>query len=208
MTGKFNEAPAPFQAAASQIRASTFRRELQVEEIPPPERIAPHALALAAGVSQRGLPEPTIDSPTGAGRFILMHDPTSEKDWGNTFRIVCYAQAPLEVEIGLDPFISEVAWTWLTDALDSRQATYTYASGTVTKTLSTGFGTLEDQGDGAQIELRASWTPLGDDFAAHAAAWSELICLLAGFPPQEDAASLDAQRVSRRIQQFNQRKEE
>jgi hypothetical protein len=111
-----------------------------------------------------------------------MHDPESAEEWGAPFRIVCFAQAPLEVEIGVDPFISDVAWSWLVDALDSRGAEYTYLSGTATKTLSSGFGTLEAQGDAAQIELRASWTPLGADFGAHAEAWSELLCLLAGLP--------------------------
>lgn len=174
-----------------------MRKELIVQEIPAPERIAEHALALAAGVAPAA-GEGSIDSPAGAGRFILLYSPDSAEEWGREFRIVCYAQAPLEVEIGLDPFIADVAWSWLTDALNMRHAQYTYASGTATKTLSTGFGTLEDQGDGAQLELRASWTPLGDDFGAHAEAWAELLCLLAGFPHEEGAASLDAQRIQRR----------
>jgi len=126
-----------------------------------------------------------------------MHDPDSIDDWGGPFRIVCFAQAPLEVEIGVDPFIADVAWSWLIDALDSRDAEYTYASGTATKTLSTGFGTLEAQGDAAQIEIRASWTPLGTNFAAHAQAWGELLCLLAGLPHHEGVASLGAERVRR-----------
>lgn len=97
----------------------------------------------------------------------------------------------------MDPFIADVAWSWLMDALDHRGAHYTYASGTATKTLSTGFGALEEQGDAAQIELRASWTPLGDDFATHGEAWSELLCLLAGLPQQEGLPSLEARRAHR-----------
>jgi hypothetical protein len=99
------------------------------------------------------------------------------------------------MEIGIDPFIADVAWSWLTDALDSRGAAYGYASGTATKTLSTGFGTLEDQGDAAQIEIRASWTPLDHEFGAHAEAWSELLCLLAGLPHHEGVASLGSRRA-------------
>ena len=190
--------PVDFDAAAAQLRGAALRRELVSREIPAPERIAPRAIALAAGVvgGSGHVPTPEdLDSPYGAGRIVLMHDPDSAEEWGGDFRIVCFAQAPLEVEIGVDPFISDVAWSWLVDALGSRGAQYTYLSGTATKTLSSGFGTLESRGDSAQIELRASWTPLGDDFAVHAEAWSELLCLLAGLPHHEGIDSLSAKRA-------------
>jgi len=187
-----------FEDAVTRLKSATFRRELQVREIPAPERIAPRSYALAAGVIRGSThPTDTSDSPYGAGRLVLMHDPGSADEWGADFRIVCFAQAPLEMEIGIDPFIADVTWSWLMDALDARGARHTYASGTATKTLSTGFGTLESQGDAAQIEVRASWTPLGDDFAAHAEAWRELLCLLAGLPHEEGVASLDSQRARR-----------
>lgn len=194
--------PFKFAEAADQLREARLRKELEVREIPAPERVAPRSIALAAGVS-RGIKtetaEDVIDSPYGAGRLILMHDPESEEEWGGAFRIVCFAQAPLEVEIGVDPFISDVAWSWLVDALDSRDAAHIYLSGTATKTLSSGFGGLETQCDAAQIELRASWTPTGRNFAAHAEAWSELLCLLAGLPHQENVESLTARRTRHRL---------
>lgn len=188
--------PLEFTDAADQIRGARLRSELQTREIAAPERIAPYSIALAAGVTRsvEGI-EDELDSPFGAGRLILMYSPESAPEWGGPFRIVCFAQAPLEVEIGVDPFISDVAWSWLVDALESRGAKYTYLSGTATKTLSSGFGSLESQGDAAQIELRASWTPLGDDFATHAEAWSELLCLLAGLPHHEGVDSLTARRT-------------
>jgi len=194
---------AAFEAAAAQLRGAHFRSELQVREIPAPERIAPRSAAFAASVVVGAATSSgdTMDSPYGAGRLVLMHDPTMAGDWGGPFRIVCFTQAPLELEIGVDPFIASVAWSWLIDALDSRGAQYTFASGTATKTLSTGFGSLQNQGDAAQIEIRASWTPLGPDFAPHAEAWSELLCLLAGFPHHEGVPSLDprpAHRPTRR----------
>ena len=191
--------PAAFTDAAEQLRGAHFRAELHVREIPAPERIAPHAVAFAAGVQLDGADHPANasgdDSRYGAGRLILLHDPASSDEWGSDFRIICYAQAPLEVEIGVDPFIADVAWSWLVDALEHRGASYTYASGTATKTLSTGFGALEDQGDGAQLELRASWTPLGQQFAAHAEAWSEVLCLLAGLPHEEGVTPLASRRL-------------
>lgn len=190
---------AAFETAAAQLRGASFRSELQVREIPAPERIAPHSIAFSAGVAQGAArsDDTAGDSPYGAGRLVLMHDPGSADDWGGPFRIVCFAQAPLEMEIGIDPFIADVAWSWLIDALESRGARYTFASGTATKTLSTGFGTLAEQDDAAQIEIRASWTPLGTDIAPHAEAWSELLCLLAGLPHQEGIASLGAHRAQR-----------
>lgn len=194
--------PLKFADAADQMRTARFRRELQVREIPAPERIAPQTFALAAGVTRGSEPhlvEDAIDSAYGAGRLILMHDPDSVEEWGGPFRIVCFAQAPLEIEIGVDPFISDVAWSWLVDALESRGAKQTYLSGTATKTLSSGFGSLESQGDTAQIELRASWTPTGRNFEAHAEAWSELLCLLAGLPHQEGVESLAARRTRQRL---------
>lgn len=188
-------APAEFTEAVEQIRGAQLRSELSVREIPAPERIAPHSFALAAGVARGSdTDDAAIDSPYGAGRFVLMHDPASADEWGGPFRVVCFAQAPLEMEIGVDPFIAEVTRSWLTDALDSRVADYDFLSGTVTKTLSSGFGALASRGDAAQIELRASWTPHGPGFDAHAAAWSELLCMLAGLPA-EGVDSLAARRA-------------
>jgi len=119
-----------------------------------------------------------------------LHDPDGVDAWGGTFRIVCFAQAPLETEIGLDPFLAEVSWSWLVDALDARDAQYTAASGTATKILSSGFGELAEQGDGAQIELRASWTPLEQDVSAHVEGWGELLCMLAGLPPTTEGVTM------------------
>lgn len=190
--------PAEFAAAAEQLHSATLRSELVVREIPAPERIAQYSTAFAAGVRQGTDPDTdaVLDSPAGAGRFVLMYDPDSAEEWGADFRVVCYAQAPLEMEIGVDPFISDVAWSWLVDALEMRGASYTYLSGTATKVLSSSFGTLESRGDSSQLELRASWTPTDTNFAAHAEAWSELLCLLAGFPHEEGVASLAHRRVN------------
>ena len=185
-------APAEFLAAAEQLRNATLRSELSVREIAAPERIAAHSIAFAAGVREHSHKDDgdAVDAEAGAGRFVLMHDPEAAEEWGGPFRIVCYAPAPLEMEIGVDPFISDVAWSWLIDALELRGATHTYLSGTATKVFSSGFGTLEPRGDSSQIELRASWTPLSDNLATHAEAWSELLCLLAGLPHEEGVASL------------------
>ncbi len=187
--------PPEFASALSALRRAVTRRELVVTEIAAPGNLAPYAVALSADVtpSRHG-----GDSDFGTGRFILLYDPEEPEAWGGPFRVVCFAQAPLETEIGLDPFLAEVAWAWLVDALDARGARYTAASGTATKIISSGFGELAQQGDGAQIELRASWSPLDHNIATHVEGWGELLCMLAGLPPAGEGVSiLSARRAGR-----------
>lgn len=179
--------PAAFSAAVDSVRLASLREELQVTEIAAPVNLAPFSIALAADVTPARHHE---DSDLATGRFVLLHDPAAPDAWGGQFRVVCYAQAPLETDIGVDPFLAEVAWSWLIEALDSRGASYTAPSGTATKILSTGFGGLAEQGDGAQIELRASWTPSDDSMARHVEAWGDLVCMLAGLPPTPDGVAL------------------
>ncbi|MGI9825250.1 DUF3000 domain-containing protein [Agromyces sp. Marseille-Q5079] len=189
--------PPEFAAALESLRAASPRAELRVQEIPPPGSLAPFAVALSADVAPSPGPHGD-DSELGTGRFVLLYDPMEPEPWGGRFRIVCFAQAPLETDIGLDPFLADVAWSWLVDALDARGANYVAASGTATKILSTGFGELARQGDGAQIELRASWTPLDAGIAAHVEGWSELLCMLAGLPPRSEGVTALPRRRSNR----------
>ena len=187
-------APAAFTAAEAAVRSATLRSELTVTEIAAPSGVAPWSIALAADVTPA---RHGNDSELGTGRFILLHDPDQPDAWGGAFRVVCFAQAPLEKEIGVDPFLANVAWSWLVDALDSRGAAYDSASGTATKTLSTGFGELSTQADVAQIELRASWSPRSHEVTAHVEAWGELLCMLAGLPPAEGVTLLSAHKAGR-----------
>ncbi|MBD8013162.1 DUF3000 family protein [Microbacterium sp. NPDC077391] len=187
------DAAALFDAAAAELRETAFRSDIVVREIPSPAGLAPFALALAADVR----PDDHGDSVYGTGRFVLLHDPDEPDAWGGAWRIVAFAQAPLEPEIGTDPLLADVAWSWLVDALDSRDAGYHSASGTSTKMLSKGFGALAAEGDGAQIELRASWTP-DAPLGPHVEAWAELVGMLAGLPPgSEDVAVFGARKGAR-----------
>jgi len=165
------------------ITQAVLRDELQVSGIPSPKGLAPYSYALSADVNPA---RHTDDSDLGTGRLIVLYDPDSPEAWGGSVRVIAYVQAPLENDIGLDPFVSDVAWAWLVDALATRGARYTEASGTATKVLSTGYGELADHGSGAQLELRASWTPLDHDLAPHVGGWSELLCMVAGYPPSTD----------------------
>jgi hypothetical protein len=187
------DAPAEFVRAATSLIAATVRAEVSVEIIPSPTRIAPHSAAVSGEV----LASANSESLHGTGRLILMHDPDQIAAWGGAFRIVCFAQAPLDSEIALDSMLSEVTWSWLTDALAASDAGYSNASGTATRVLSRGFGELADQGESAHIELRASWSPAGNDMSGHVQAWATLLCMLAGLPPTSDAVSIDAHKRER-----------
>ena len=46
--------PAEFTEAVSQLRGARFRPEVFVEEMPAPQRIAPHAAAVSADVTVDG----------------------------------------------------------------------------------------------------------------------------------------------------------
>ena len=109
--------PALFGQALDAVRESTTRPELVLTEIPAPIGLAPYAIAMAGDVrpARHG-----VDSLLGTGRFVLLHDPEGPDAWEGTFRVVCFAQAPLETDIGLDPFVAGVAWSWLEDALSVR----------------------------------------------------------------------------------------
>jgi hypothetical protein len=179
--------PARFGHALTAVHDARTRPELVLSEIAAPTGLAPYAIALAGDV------RPTahgVDSLLGTGRFVLLHDPDEPEAWGGAFRVVCFAQAPLDAEQAVDPVMTDVAWTYLRDSLDARSAVYTAASGTSTKVLSTGFGELSGQTDSAQLELRASWTPDESSVAASVEGWSELLCLLAGLPPTAEAVGL------------------
>ncbi|MGL4339750.1 MAG: DUF3000 domain-containing protein [Rhodoglobus sp.] len=187
--------PSDFAAAIASIAEAQTRSELRITEIPAPTSLAPWSFALSADVTPT---RHATDSELGTGRFVLLYDPGSPEAWGGTFRVICFAQAPLETEIGVDPFLAEVAWSWLVDALEKRGAQYRSVSGTATRILSSGFGELHSQGDGAQIELRASWSPKNTDMSAHVEGWSELLCMLAGLPPVTAGVSLLSAHRARR----------
>lgn len=187
--------PRAFAAAVEAIQSASMRAELTVTEIPAPGTLAPWSFALAADVTPA---RHEGDSDLGTGRFVLLYDASAPEAWGGVFRVICYVQAPLETEMGVDPFLAEVAWSWLVDALDNRGAGYLGASGTATRILSTGFGELADQGDGAQVEIRASWTPTNEFVGSHVESWGDLLCMLAGLPPvAEGVTVLSARRVGR-----------
>lgn len=173
--------PAEFRAAVETMRRASLRPEVFCEEMPAPQRIAPWSSALSADVT-------VDDEDLGTGRLILLHDPAGNDAWDGTYRCVAYARADLDPEVGADPMLAAVGWSWLTEALEAHGAGYHAASGTVTCVNTESFGGMADEAGTAQVEIRASWTPdVGEDDAldmtAHVEAWGELLCTAVGLPP-------------------------
>ena len=177
--GSGTDAPEQFRQALEALRSVTPRAEVVLEETPAPQRLAPHAVALSADVVAPSDP----DTELGTGRLVLLHDPAGHEAWEGTFRVVTYVRAELDHEMASDPLLPGVGWAWLTEALEGHAAAYTAASGTVTRVASESFGAIAGEPGSAQIEIRASWTPLDDAFGAHLLAWCDLLCTTAGLPP-------------------------
>jgi Protein of unknown function (DUF3000) len=78
---------------------------------------------------------------------------------------------------------SEVAWSWLTDALADAGAAHHNVGGTVTRTASTRFGDLAGPEHTVDVEMRASWTAETTDLDRHLLAWLEVLGNAAGLPP-------------------------
>jgi len=181
--------PAEFRAAIGSLLSAHPRPEIVLEEVPAPRRLAPHAHALTADLE-------IDDTELATGRLVLLHDPAGHDAWNGTFRVVTYVRAELEPEVGADPMVLEVAWTWLTDALSGHGAEYTAISGTATRVASQSFGVMADQPSTAHIEVRASWTPLTTELSSHLLAWTEALSMAAGVPPLPDGVTAFSRRRS------------
>lgn len=194
--------PVAFRAAVAGMHAATLRPEVWCEEMPAPQRIAPYATALSADVTVE-------DTDVGTGRLILLHDPAGHEAWGGgTFRCVAYARAEVDLDQAADEMLGRVSWSWLTDALEEHGAEHMALSGTVTRVSTENFGSMAEDDGTAQVEIRASWTPLAAsaaetrtgsqtpeyddriDMAPHVEAWGELLCTAAGLPPVPDGVAV------------------
>ena len=85
-----------------------------------------------------------------------------------------------------DPMLGAVGWSWLSDSLSNRNLGWTAEAGTVTRVVSESFAGLADREASVEMEIRASWTPVGGDVADHLRAWADMLCTIAGIPPLPD----------------------
>lgn len=160
-----------------------MRDDVRLTEIPGPTRLAPYTIALegelllpqADGVTEGE--RDYVDGPT-QGRFVVLYNPAGDETWQGEFRIVVLVSADLDAELTDDPMVDDFVWSWLTDLLDEAGLEVAALGGTVTRLLSTSFGI--DAGSGAELEIRASWTPLSPDLAPHLRVWTELIATAGG----------------------------
>ena len=170
-----------FNAISASARGFRWRPEVEVVEIGSPQRLAPHALAFEAEVKISG------SESAASGRIVILYNPSGDDTWCGCTRIVSFTQAQVEFEMATDPLLADVAWSWLTDALNHKGADHTAASGTVTAMTSRSFGELEANPTSAEVEVRCSWTALDDtEVDRHIAAWQEMLCQLAGLEPLAD----------------------
>ncbi|MGZ4650746.1 MAG: DUF3000 domain-containing protein [Kineosporiaceae bacterium] len=181
-----DDAPEEFLAAVRGLRAVRLRPEVVLEEVPAPQRIAPFALALSADVVVEG-------EELATGRFVLLHDPAGPEAWDGTFRVVTFARAVLEPELGADPLLGQVGWSWLEESLDAAGVGVRAAGGTVTRVVSECYGSLSAKAPTVVLEVRASWTPVGE-LGDHLVAWSILLCTVGGLPPLPDGVAPLARR--------------
>ncbi len=179
------------------MRTATLRPEIACEEMPAPQRIAPYATALSADVTVE-------ETEVATGRLILLHDPDGNDAWaGGTFRCVAYARADIDPEMINDALLGGVGWSWLTEALEAHDAPFAAPSGTVTRVVTESFGAMDEEPPSAQIEIRASWTPVATpsgvfDVRPHVEAWGELLCTAAGLPPVPEGVAIMPSRRGQR----------
>ncbi len=188
--------PEEFRTAAASLAEARLRPEIFCESMPAPQRIAPYAVALSADV--------TVDEDdVGTGRIILLHDPDGNDAWHGTFRFVIYARAEVDPTMITDAMLGDVGWSWLTEALDANEAEYDALSGTVTRIAVENFGSMADEETSAQVEIRASWTPVVPesgpvDLREHVEAWGELLCTAAGLEPLPEGVTMIPTRRGQR----------
>jgi len=175
-----SEAPQPevFRQAVASLTRTRVRPEVRVEPLRPPQRLAPYSYAISAEILDRD------GKDLATGRLVLLHDPDGHEAWDGVLRLVAYASADLDDEMGVDPMLPAVGWSWLTDALGERAAAFRAAGGTVTQTTSTRFGDLHGPKTTVSIELRASWTADTAELGPHVLAFADLLCTAAGLPPE------------------------
>jgi hypothetical protein len=166
-----------WQAALDSLQSPALRPEFTLEEVPAPQRLAPHSIALAVEAIDGD------DEELAVGRFIVLHDPEGQDTWDGTFRVVSFVRAPIESDVVTDDLFDEVAWSWLTDALTDAGAQFHNASGTVTRTVSRSFAGLEDRSTETDLEIRASWSPDTEDLSMHMKAWLALVEKSSGLTP-------------------------
>ena len=121
--------PVDFEELRSRILKYSWSSKLEVREIPAPTRISPFSVAIEGSVIIKG-------DELGSGRLILLHNPSGSDAWRGTSRFVAMIRAEVDPSMASDPLVGNVAWSWLTDSLDTHHALRHAEAGTVTSVVS------------------------------------------------------------------------
>jgi hypothetical protein len=166
------------------IREFTPRAEIELEEVPAPQKLAQYSFAFTADVGN-GLFGDQEDE-LASGRFVILHEPGGQDTWEGEYRCVTFMRASVDSDMQADPLLPEVGWNWLLDSLQEADALYSAPSGTVTRVSSASFGKLSSRHDESEVEIRASWSPIlttPQELLAHIQAWCNFISEVAGLQP-------------------------
>ena len=200
MSAQFESSAVPpeFRDALNQLRTSNSNAQVQLEEIPAPQGLAPYAIALEAeidaGTAFTNPPNVTELHPetTAAmrayGRFVLLYNPAGSSVWDGNYRIITFIRSTTDAEMSFDPLLGQVAWSWLVEALESNGCRYRAAGASATRVLAEHFGTLANRPYQTELEVRASWTPEAN-FGTHLQAWTAMLCAFAGVPVLPDGVT-------------------
>ena len=179
-----------FERLVDQLRTFTPRAEVSLIEVPAPQKLATFAFAFSADVSNGLLADE--ENEIANGRFVLLHEPGGQATWDGEFRCVTFVSADVDPIMQEDPLLPEVGWSWFLESLESNQCLFNAPSGTVTRVSSASFGKLSPRNDDAEIEIRASWTPIinePQELMKHIESWCNLISEVAGLPPVPEGVS-------------------
>jgi hypothetical protein len=188
-----------FEGLLETLRTFTPRAEVSLIEVPAPQKLATFAFAFSADVSN-GLVGDEEDEVAN-GRFVLLHEPGGQATWDGEFRCVTFVSADVDPVMQEDPLLPEVGWSWFLESLEGNGCVFTAPSGTVTRVSSASFGKLTGRSNDAEIEIRASWSPIiksADEMFNHVNAWCNLLATVAGLPPIPDGVSVISPSRKRR----------
>lgn len=185
-----------FERIVDAVSNVPTRPEISIDQVPAPTRLATYGVALSAEVLDG-------EDELASGRLVLLHEPGGHEAWDGEFRCVSFVRASVETDVAADPMLPGVGWSWLLESLDNQQVDYAAVGGTVTSVTNEAFGSMADQPGGAEVEIRASWTPLlpesaqvEDHARGHTQAWLDLMCTAAGLTPLPDGVvALPRQRT-------------
>jgi hypothetical protein len=185
-----------FDRVAKAVLDLPTRPEVSLDEVPAPSRLASFGVALSADVLDG-------EDELASGRLVLLHEPGGHEAWDGEYRCVAFVRATVETDLAADPMLPGVGWSWLLEALESHSVAFVAVGGTVTAVVNESFGSMDHQEGGAEVEIRASWTPLFDgdgdleqQARSNATAWLDLMCTAAGLTPLPDGVvALPRQRA-------------